>query len=367
VSSRSSLGWLALVLGVLVVGVLVVAPESQSNNALDPTATGPSGAKGVVLLLEELGGDVAVGPSVPASADTALLLDDGFDDDQRDELLGWVRDGGVLVVADPFSPLSDLAAGGTCPDAVDAVEVLQFAPADQGEVRRDPDCFRGTVRSRPQGDGFVVVVGGSTPFVNELLDEDDNAVLAASLLVPTGDEEVVFLHGALGAGDRRLVDLLGPRVAQAIVQAGIALLVYVLWRGRRLGRAVVEPQPVRVAGSELVAAVGRLLGARRRPGDAAATIRLALVRDLGRRTGVAPGGSAEPLVAAVASRTGLDPAWVMAALVTRPVSSDADLVAVTADLDRIRALALEGHEPSGGGPATEPAPEPAPEPEGALP
>jgi hypothetical protein len=360
VSSRSTLGWLALVLGVLVVGVLLVAPESQSNRALDPTAAGPSGAKGVVLLLEELGGDVSVRSRAPEGADTALLLDDRFGDAQRDELLVWVRDGGVLVVADPFSPLSELATGGSCPDAIDAVEALQFAPADQGRVRRDPDCFRGTVRSRPLGDGFVVVVGGPTPFVNELLDEDDNAVLAASLLVPTGDEEVVFLHGALGTGDRQLVDMIGPRVAQAIAQAGIALLVYVLWRARRLGRAVVEPQPVRVAGSELTAAVGRLLGARRRPGDAAATIRLALVRDLERRTGVAPGGVADPLVAAVASRTGLDPAWVMGALVTRPVSSDADLVAVAADLDRIRALALEGDVPA-------PATEPAPEPEGALP
>lgn len=358
-TSRSTLGWLALVLGVLAVGVLVVAPDPQSNRPLDPTAAGPAGAKGVVLLLEELGGDVAVRPGAPASADTALLLVDRFDDDQRDELLEWVRDGGVLVVADRFSPLSSFATGGTCPDAIADVEVLQFTPADGGLVGRDPDCFRGTVRTRPEGDGFVVVVGGATPFANELLDEVDNAVLAASLLVPTGDEEVVFLHGALGAGDQQLVDMIGPRVAQAIVQAGIALLVYVLWRGRRLGRAVVEPQPVRVAGSELTAAVGRLLGARRRPGDAAATIRLALVRDLERRTGVAPGGSAEPLVAAVASRTGLDPAWVMGALVTRPVASDGDLVAVAADLDRIRSLALEG-EPA-------PAPEPAPEPEGALP
>jgi hypothetical protein len=96
-----------------------------------------------------------------------------------------------------------------------------------------------------------------------------------------------------------------------------------------------------VAGSELVAAVGRLLGARRQPGDAAATVRAELVRDLQRRTGVAPDGVADPLVAAVAARTNLEPAWVMEVLVTRPVTSDADLVVLLGDLDRIRALALE--------------------------
>ena len=363
-TSRSALGWLALVLGVLVVGVLVVSPEPQSNRPLDPTATGPAGAKGVVLLLEELGGDVAIRSQAPDTADTALLLFDTLDDQRREALLDWVRDGGVLVVADQFSSLADLGDGGTCPDAIDDVEVLRFSPGTSGAVERGSDCFQGTVRSRAEGAGHVVVVGGAAPFINDLLDSDDNAVLAASLLVPRGDEDVVFLHGDVGVGDRELVDMLGPRVAQALVQAGIAFVVYVLWRGRRLGRAVVETQPVLVAGSELVAAVGRLLGVRRRPGDAAATIRLALVRELEQRTGVAPGGVAEPLVAAVAARTGLDPSWVMGALVTRPVSDDAQLVALTADLDRIRALALTpGGADRGAGPGTEPDTEP----QGALP
>jgi hypothetical protein len=347
-SSRSGLGWLALVLGVLVVGMLVVAPAPQSNRPLDPTAAGAAGAKGVVLLLEELGGDVTVRTRPPSSADTALLLVDQMDDEARDELLDWVRGGGVLVVADQFSPLSELAAEGACPDAIADVEVLQFSPAASGEVDRDPDCFAGTVRSSAVGAGHVVAVHGAAPFINDLLDEEDNAVLAASLLVPTGREEVAFLHGGFGTGDRQLVDMLGPRVAQALVQAAIAFVVYVLWRGRRLGRAVTEHQPVLVAGSELVAAVGRLLGARRQPGDAAATVRAELVRDLQRRTGVAPDGVADPLVAAVSARTGLEPAWVMAVLVTRPVTSDGDLVVLLGDLDHIRALALEpsASEPS---------------------
>jgi hypothetical protein len=353
----------ALVLGVLAVGVLVVSPEPRSNRPFDPTAAGPAGAKGVVLLLEELGADVVIRASAPASADTALLLVDDLDDEQHDDLLDWVGDGGVLVVADPSSPLVREASGGACPAAIADVEVLQFAPAGAGRLDRDPACFRGAVRSSELGDGHLVVVEDGTPFINELLDEEDNAVLAASLLVPTGDEDVVFVEGgALGAGEEQLLDLVPRSVKQALVQAAVALLVYVLWRGRRLGRAVVERQPVRVAGSELVAAVGRLLGARRRPGDAAATIRLALVRDLERRTGVAPGGGAEPLVAAVAMRTGLDPAWVMGALVTRPVTSDTDLVAVSADLDRIRALALEA-----GGDAPGAGSEPATEQQGALP
>lgn len=373
-SSRSTLGWVALVLGVVAVGMLVVAPSPQNNRALDPTATGPAGARGVVLLVEELGGEVAVRPAVPDDADTALLLFDTMDEDARADLRGWVRRGGVLVVADLGSPLAELDAD-ACPAAVGDVDVLRFSP--NTAVQRGADCFEGTVSSRSIGDGHVVTVSTAAPFINELLDQDDNAVLAAALLVPTGRETMVFVHGGVGGGDQRLLDLLGPGVAQGLVQAGVALVVYVLWRARRLGRPITERRPVRVAGSELVAAVGRLLAARQRPGDAAATIRQDLVRDLERRTGTGA-GAPDAVVAAVATRTGLDPAWVTGVLFTRPVAGDGDLVDLTADLDRIRRLALDAGAPADAATAARPAdptpdpepadPEPAdPEPQGALP
>ena len=68
-----------------------------------------------------------------------------------------------------------------------------------------------------------------------------------------------------GGGERTLVDLVSAGVTRALAQLALAFAVYALWRARRLGRPVAEPQPVAVAGSELVAAVGNLLDRTRSP------------------------------------------------------------------------------------------------------
>jgi hypothetical protein len=116
--------------------------------------------------------------------------------------------------------------------------------------------------------------------------------------------------------------------------------LWVLWRARRLGRPVTEDQPVAVAGSELVAAVGRLLDARRRPDEAAETVRADVRRAAAGRLGLLADADVRTVAAAVAARTGRDEAAVAAALGEHPVTTDDDLVAVTAELDRIRSDVL---------------------------
>ena len=59
----------------------------------------------------------------------------------------------------------------------------------------------------------------------------------------------------------------------ALAQLLIAFVVFALWRGRRLGRPVAEVQPVEIAGSELVVAVGNLLQKAGRPEIAAERLR----------------------------------------------------------------------------------------------
>jgi hypothetical protein len=343
-------GWLALLAAALVVGVLVARPGGGNDRPLDPRSTGPQGARALVLLLEELGADVDTG-SRPGDADTAVLLEDRLSDEGRDAALDFVEQGGTLVVADPTSPIAELAGipsgvpESDCPTALDTVEVLRVAPGPAGDVPAEPGCFDGVVRPEVVGRGNLVLVGTARFFVNDLLDEADNAVLAAALLAPTGAEQVAFLTPEPGSGERRLFDLLGPGVAQAIVQLAIAALVYVLWRARRLGRPVVERQPVRVAGSELVAAVGRLLAGRRQPGESAAALRADARRSLAARLGVPTTTRIDHLAAAVAARTGLDASAVAGTLELRPVVSDEQLVALAAELDQILSLVLQ---PTGG-------------------
>ena len=62
---------------------------------------------------------------------------------------------------------------------------------------------------------------------------------------------------------------------------------FALWKGRRLGRPVAETQPVQIAGSELVVAVGNLMQKAGRPEAAASQLRDDLRRDLTSRLGLA--------------------------------------------------------------------------------
>lgn len=345
---RGLLPWLGLGLVVVLVLVVLGAPDEQSNRPLDPASAGPLGSKAVVVLLEELGAEVrTTGGPFDGGLDTALLLEDHLGEDAEDDLEDWVEDGGVLVVADRSSRLFDTDADAPCPSALAEVESIAFDREGRSQVRRGDRCFAQLVTTTERGDGTVVSIDRTEPFTNFLLGEADNAVLVAALLAPSGDEEVGFVVGSAGGGDEALVDVLGPRVAQGIVQLAVAFVLYALWRARRLGRAVVEPQPVQIAGSELVAAVGRLHQGRGRPAEVAEVVRADLLRDLERRLGVPAGGPIEPVAQAVAARAGMHPDQAARALRNRPVHDEADLLPVLDDLDRIRAAVL-APQPTGG-------------------
>lgn len=341
--SGRALGFGAVLAGLLVLAVLAARPSPGSDRPLDPRAAGPQGARALVLLLEELGADVDTGPRPDGDDDTAVVLEDRLTDDGRQALRQFVAGGGVLVVADRTSPLAlDVAAAiaAPCPRALADVEVLRFAPGPAAEVPQLPGCFGGSVRARPTGAGDLVVIDTPRYFTNDLLDEGDNAVLAAALLAPSGTERVAFITAEAGTGEEGLVDLVGSNVLQALAQLGVAAVVYVLWRGRRLGRPVAERQPVRHAGSELVSAVGRLLSGRRRPGETAAALRADARRHLVERLGLDPRTPIEQLVGAVVARTGLDPGLVAGALELRPVTTDDELVEIADAIDRILSLVL---------------------------
>jgi hypothetical protein len=295
----------------------------------------------VVVLLEELGADVEVGPRVPAGARTAILLHDRLSPQEEQELRAWITDGGVLLLGDGLSPLAGAGGPTACPDRLlDGVDTLALGSGAAAQVQRGPGCYEGFVTASSLGAGTVVSVGSPQLFDNAHLDLGDNAAFAAGVLAPTGAERIAFVHGSAGSGERGLLDLLGPRTAQAIGQVAVAAVAFVLWRGRRLGRPVEEHQPVQVAGSELTAAVGRMLARRARPEEAAAAVRAELRSALDRRLGFDPATPLEAVAAAVAERTGLDAGAVGRALATRPVTTDDDLVLVVAELDRIRDLAL---------------------------
>ena len=186
-------------------------------------------------------------------------------------------------------------------------------------------------------------------FVNARLQPDKenggqplaNAALAVALLAEA--DRVVFVDpvpsaGVTPDGTQDPLSLLPLPVRLALAQLAVAVLIYLWWRARRLGRPPVEELPVEVAGSELVVAIGDLLRRRGSAQRSAAALRTETRRVLAARLGA--GGD---LARVVAERTGRDPAEVAAALDgtgAPPVTSDAQLVALARTLETIRQEAL---------------------------
>jgi hypothetical protein len=355
---RSWWPWFAIVGGLLAAGLLAGAPAPEGP-PLDPTSTGPAGTKALVDTLRDLGAQVDVQSEPPGpSATTALLLDDRLDDAARTQVVDWVAAGGTLVVTDVGSPLNpghpsaSAAIAFLDPElhkhcSVAALSRVERIDAPDAILQDVPDggtgCF--TVGGQswlvivPHGEGNVVSLGGAGALVNGRLGKADNALLAADLLAPTASDHVVVLRPpALGEGDVSLRDLVAPRVKLALVQVAIAFVVLALWRARRLGRPVLEPQPVQLPASDLVVAVGGLMQRAKGRDQASTVLREDLRRALAERLGLPPTTPAAVVADAVAatSQSGRRAEGVLAVLTgPAPVSEDG-LVLLAQQVESIR-------------------------------
>lgn len=338
------------VAGALLAAALLGGRPGRDGPPLDPRSDGPLGTSALVALVERLDGRAILDPGLPTGDDdVALVLQDRLDDDQLASLERWVRAGGTLVVTDPASTLTPpvvdpglipvtapLEPGGCSIPAlvgvgrVDAGASLRFAPAEVDGIcfgNRREGAF---VVLTAVGAGQVVAVGGAAFLTNDLLGHDDNAVLAAALLAPVAGTQVRVVEPPVpaGGGDKTLRDLVPGGVQRALAQLGVAFVLYAVWRAIRLGQPVPEDQPVEIAGSELVGAVGRLLSRARAPGAAADTMREAARRSLRSRLGVPPELPTSELAAIGAARLGLPLDVVLAAVDDHPVTTDAELMLV---------------------------------------
>lgn len=354
---RRAWPWLAIAAAVVLIGLASRGPR-DSGEPLDPRSTGPLGARGVVVLLEELGARVAIGAA--AGGDVTVAFVDDLGSQRRRELLGWVGAGGTLVVTDPASPLLGAPATGAggrgdaalLEPACDLPLVGSIgrisvpgavglrAPA--GGVGCFPVDEGFYLAARQEGSGTVLSLGGAAPFTNERLDEEHNAALAAAVLGARPGVRVTVLAAALpGAGDETLTDLLPGGVRRGLWQLGAAFVALVLWRSRRLARPVAEPQPVAIPAADLVLATGNLLRHARRREDAADMLRRQLRRELAVRRGVPVDAQPELVVQALSSR-GVPAARAAAALVPRPLADDAELVRAAAAIDELRNEVIHG-------------------------
>lgn len=354
--ARRWLPWIAVAAGIALAVAIVGRGGNDTGRQYDPTSTSSSGTKALVDTLRQLDVDVSVDAAAPSPRTTALLvLVDGMNDGQRRAISSWVERGGTLVVADRESPLNpfraarptilglvqrDLPRHCDVPAlrqvghvVVPQAALLRVRPPAVGCFTSGDDAWLVT---QPQGDGNLVVVGGADAFTNGSLGDGDNGLLAVTLLAPTRDARVQVLPlPAPGAGRKTLADLISANVKLALLQLGIAFVLYALWRARRLGRPVREPQPVEIPGSELVSAVGRLFQRAHARGHAADLVRDAARRSLARGLGLAPDAPAEDVAGAAAARTGRPPDEVRALLAGPEPVDERALVALTQEIEAL--------------------------------
>ena len=95
-----------LLAAALIVVVVILGGSGNEGPPLDPRSVSPDGARGLVETLEALGAEVRLDSAIPGpDSTTAVMLEDRLTIDDRALVRGWVRNGGVLVVADWSSTL----------------------------------------------------------------------------------------------------------------------------------------------------------------------------------------------------------------------------------------------------------------------
>ena len=352
-----------LVIGALLAAIALLARPHAGGQPLDPKGTGPTGVKALVLLLRQVGGDVTVSAREPTSAtSTVVLLEDTLDPARAGAIERWVRAGGTLVVADPSSSLagaeideksslhlarldSDATLHPGCGLAAlagaDTAKVSDLAaffkvPADEPAVRA---CYvtgggGAYLLARPLGRGTVIALAGAGPFTNHDLGKADNAVLAVDLLVPSPGTRVEVLSDLASdatAPPRTHTSVwraLPRRWQVALLQLLAVFLAVCLWRARRLGRPVIEDQPVEIPGSELVVAVGDLYQVGQRRQQAAANLVADTRRSLADRLGLPADTPPQVLAQVAAARTGIETDRVMMAVTPPLPATDDDLLTI---------------------------------------
>ena len=355
--------WLWLVvLAVLAVAAVAIAGPGRASDA------GPQGTLALRRFLTGMGRTVRSGDNPAPGASVFVLFNDLRSTEQADSLLGWARDGGTLVVADPRSAvLSEagihpagnvghysfgpptVAPACVAPEtvgvktvAIDAGDAL-LATAGAGAAACFPLSSGAFEISEPMGSGRLVALGGMSPFTNALLSHAGNARFALGLLGSPGPGDggtVVFGSPAPpGAVPPGLWKTLPPAARVALLEAGLALLAFALYRARRFGRPVPEHLPAPVPASELVDAVGRLYRSARATGFAGDTMRAFTLRRLRTRVagGAGPGpADAEAISSALSGLTGRDPEAVRRLVAGPAPVSDDELINLGRGLEELR-------------------------------
>lgn len=324
--------------------------------ALTPESAGPGHLVALHGFLTNLGVPVSDADQ-PPSHGTYLLPVDRRSNVQIESLLAWVEQGGRLIVTDPSSAIFDrlgVQAGRvgvfgdvTMPtDCVRAdtlgVRAIEVSASDRLlTTTQGAGCFAqgngSFVLFVTHGAGTVVLAGGPSFLTDQLLNQADNATFAADLI---GPGPVVI--GPSGARVTSSVWAAIPTPAKAVFwELVVAVTLFALARGRRLGTPIDEEPVSPIPSGELVDASARLYRRARAAAFCGNVLREWTAARLTRRTGVAPDADRARLAAAIARSSDVPVDRLEHALAGPDLTSDQQLVALGRELESI-AEQIEG-------------------------
>lgn len=179
------------------------------------------------------------------------------------------------------------------------------------------------------------VLPNSYPLTNNGLDEVGNAALILRIL---GAHEHLTWYVPDPADTFGLDEEAGPPAlvpTVVTVQVLIAMLAFAFWRGRRLGRVVVEPLPVIVRATETTRGRGRLYRRAGAYAHAASALRAGTIARVAAGVGLPRTADGPAVVDALARATGRPPTHIDSLLYGPPPTDDAALMALTQALDTL--------------------------------
>ncbi|GHC75990.1 hypothetical protein GCM10007079_11840 [Nocardiopsis terrae] len=327
----------AAVIGLLVaVSVLLsLGSEQFPSGHLEPGSPEPDGARALVRLLDE-DSDLTVARTSEAAVraversgeDTVLvvLLDHRLLPEELDTLAGLGSD--TVLVRPSLRSLAAFAPGADMTGRVDDERTLEPgcalpAAASAGDAGVTGELYTAgngveALGCYPAADGSgllqvaapdgstTTVLGTGDPLTNRELDSAGNAALALNLL---SAEDVVWLRPDVPeeVGSATLWELVPAGVRWSLAPLALTLLLFALWRGRRMGALVPESLPALVRASETTEGRAGLYQSRKARDRAASALRNGFLERSVPKLGLRTDSGPDSVVAAAAARSGEDP------------------------------------------------------------
>ncbi len=343
---RTARGPVLIGAAILVAAIVITLLTSKGNtDATDPDSVAPDGGRAVARLLQGYGVQIVKVDNLQAAkaavtGDTTLLVTrpDWVGADEwktlrgKDTILITPTEDTLGAIA-PDVSIQDRAGSGTRDPDCDFGPAKAAGRAKIGTVayRARNSCYGGTLVPL-EG---VTLLGDATPLSNAALDEDGNAALALRLL---GQHQKLVWYlpsladASASGGQRSIYDLIPPGWGYAVIEIIIAVLLFMVWRGRRLGPVVTEPLPVVVRAAETTEGRARLYRRAHATDHAADALRRAAVNRLIPMLGHT---SEAAVVERIAERTGRPAAEVHAILYGPAPAGEQALVHLADALDAL--------------------------------